>query len=97
MAKLTQAVRTLTVRGTRLFGVGLAGTGAAHFVAPQVFEPVSKIAFPEDTRRWIYRNGATEVALGLALSHNRKSSRNLGRVGLLAYVGWLASRAAANR
>lgn len=97
MAQLARGIRTTTVRATRTLGVVLAGTGAAHFAAPKVFEPISRIAFPDDTRKWVYRNGATELALGLALSHNRKGSRNLGRIGLLAYVGWLAKRAAEPR
>ncbi|AHH95284.1 hypothetical protein GCM10010174_57950 [Kutzneria viridogrisea] len=77
---------------TRAFGVLLAGTGVAHFAAPKLFEPVSAIAFPEDTRQWVYRNGATELALGAAITVQR--TRKLGLIGLGAYVLWLASRAA---
>ncbi|MBA0125138.1 hypothetical protein H0B56_06250 [Haloechinothrix sp. YIM 98757] len=80
---------------SRIFGVLLAGTGAAHFAAPSAFEPLSEAAFPEDTRQWVYRNGATEVALGLALVSNR--TRKAGVAGLLAYTGWLASRVMVNR
>lgn len=79
----------------RTIGLMLAGTGAAHFAAPQLFEPVSKPLFPEDTRQWIYRNGAIELTLGLALT--RQKTRKLGVVGLAAYGLWLGSRAAAKR
>jgi uncharacterized membrane protein len=74
----------------RLFGLLLAGSGVAHFAAPALFEPVTKVAFPEDTEQWTYRNGATEVAIGLALAGKR--TRKLGTVGLLGYVGFLGSR-----
>ncbi|WP_020668788.1 hypothetical protein [Amycolatopsis nigrescens] len=79
----------------RLFGLLLAGTGAAHFAAPALFEPVSAAAFPKDTRQWVYRNGATELTLGLALAGKR--TRKLGAAGLVGYVGWLGSRVLAQR
>ncbi|MEU6732810.1 hypothetical protein ABZ929_06330 [Streptomyces physcomitrii] len=79
----------------RLLGLALAGTGAAHFAVPAAFEPLSAKVFPEDTRQWIYRNGATELALGLALTSPR--TRRLGTLGLAAYGAWLASRALAKR
>ncbi|TCP57248.1 hypothetical protein EV191_1011201 [Tamaricihabitans halophyticus] len=75
---------------SRAFGLLLAGTGAAHFAAPQAFESISKTAFPEDTTTWVYRNGATEVALGLALTSRR--TRKLGTIGLLGYTAWLGGR-----
>jgi uncharacterized membrane protein len=79
----------------RLAGLLLAGTGAAHFAAPQVFDPISKAAFPDDTRQWTYRNGATEVALGLALT--TRKTRLLGLAGTAGYTYWLAGRVRANR
>ena len=82
-------------RSTRLLGLALAGTGVAHFVAPAAFEPISRKPFPQDTRRWILRNGATEVAVGLALAGGR--TRKLGVVGLAAYGAFLASRMIAAR
>lgn len=77
------------------FGLLLAGTGAAHFAAPKLFEGVSAIAFPDNTRQWVYRNGAAEVAIGLTLANRR--TRKLGAVGLLGYVGWLGSRVLGGR
>ncbi|SFB19964.1 hypothetical protein SAMN05216266_10672 [Amycolatopsis marina] len=79
----------------KTFGFLLAATGAAHFAAPQVFEPVSAAAFPEDTRSWVYRNGATELAIGLAVVNRR--TRKLGFAAFAAYGAWLGSRVAAGR
>ena len=78
-----------------LIGLLVAATGAAHFAVPETFAQVAKPAFPEDTHDWVLRNGATEVALGLAMVPKR--TRKLGVLGLLGYTGWLASRIAAHR
>lgn len=75
-------------------GLALAATGAAHFVVPAAFRGISRMAFPKDTDTWIKRNGATELALGLALATER--GRKAGAAGLAAYGAFLASRAAAN-
>ncbi|CRK56040.1 hypothetical protein [Alloactinosynnema sp. L-07] len=80
---------------SRLLGISLALTGAAHFVVPKAFESVSRMAFPEETGRWIKRNGATELAIGLALTADR--TRTAGAVGLVAYGAWLGSRLLKNR
>ena len=74
-------------------GFLLAATGAAHFAAPEQFAQISKPLFPTDTSDWVLRNGASEVAIGLALMV--PPTRKLGAVALLGYVGWLGSRAAA--
>ena len=74
----------------KLIGLGVAGTGLAHFVVPQAFESLVKPAFPENTREWIYANGACETLIGLAISDSR--SRVYGWVGLAVYVGFLGSR-----
>ena len=76
-------------------GVLVAATGVAHFAAPDFFEGVAKTAFPDDARTWVYRNGAAELALGLALI--AKPTRKLGTLGLLGYMGFFVSRAAVNR
>ncbi len=78
-------------RRTRIAGLAIAGTGVAHFVAPSAFEPVSRLAFPEDTRRWVLRNGATELAIGLLLASGR--AKGLGLAGLAAYTAFLGVRA----
>lgn len=79
----------------RLLGLAIAAVGAAHFVAPKAFEPVSAKAFPEDTQQWIFRNGVTEVVLGTAVAVRR--TRKVGVLGLAVYGAWLGSRVLANR
>lgn len=74
----------------KLIGLGVAGTGLAHFVVPQAFESITKLAFPENTREWTYANGASETLIGLALSNSR--SRVYGLIGVVAYVGFLGRR-----
>ncbi|MFC9973295.1 hypothetical protein ACFVH6_20620 [Spirillospora sp. NPDC127200] len=78
----------------RAAGLALAATGAAHFAAPQMFEPISKLAFPQDTAAWIKRNGATELALGLALTTEK--TRKAGLIGTAVYTAWLGARTAYN-
>ena len=74
----------------RVLGLGLAATGVAHFISPRLFEPITKPAFPENTTRWTYSNGACETLIGLAIAN--KLTRTVGYVGLIGYVGFLASR-----
>ncbi|WP_018657659.1 hypothetical protein [Actinomadura flavalba] len=78
----------------RTAGIALAATGAAHFAAPQAFVPITKMAFPHDTNAWIQRNGATEVALGVALTFAK--TRKLGLIGAAAYTAWLGARTVSN-
>lgn len=88
------AVKTADSLLPRIFGLGFAGTGAAHLIAPAVFEPITKPAFPENTRQWVYANGATETVIGLAIAN--RPTRLLGIAGLVGYVGFLGSRIATN-
>ncbi|MCW2904720.1 MAG: putative secreted protein [Streptosporangiaceae bacterium] len=85
----------MAVFSLRNAGVLLAATGAAHFAVPKRFEAVTALAFPENTGQWVYRNGATELALGLALAVPR--TRKLGAAGVAAYTAWLGTRARAGR
>jgi hypothetical protein len=39
----------------------LAGTGLAHFTSPGLFEPITKVSFPRNTRQHIYTNGSLET------------------------------------
>ncbi|MFI6042092.1 hypothetical protein ACIA8C_10685 [Nocardia sp. NPDC051321] len=84
------AQRTPDSLRARAFGLGLAGTGAAHFTAPRAFDPLTARAFPRATRRWTYRNGFTEMVLGLAITFRR--SRPIGSVGFIAYLAFLGAR-----
>nr|WP_296776577.1 hypothetical protein [Rhodococcus sp. (in: high G+C Gram-positive bacteria)] len=78
----------------KAFGIGLAATGAAHFVVPEAFIGITKHPFPKDTSDWINRNGATELTVGLAIAYPK--TRKIGLVGLGAYVGWLGYNIARN-
>lgn len=73
-------------------GFLVAATGAAHFVVPDAFEELTKPVFPNDTKEWVTRNGACEVAIGAAMM--LKPTRKLGKLGLLGYLGWLGYNAA---
>lgn len=79
----------------RLFGLGLAGAGVAHFTAPKEFDRMTAIAFPTNTRRWTYQNGFTELVLGLAVAFRR--TRPAGVIGLIGYVAFLLNNAANRR
>lgn len=74
------------------FGLLLTGVGAAHFVVPEFFESVTKLAFPVDTAEWVKRNGGAEVGLGLAMV--LPPTRKLALLGLAGYTGWLGYNAA---
>ncbi|WP_371287007.1 hypothetical protein [Mycobacterium sp. PS03-16] len=69
--------------------------GVAHFARPQLFEPITVAAFPENTRRHIYTNGGLETAIGLALA--ARQTRKLGVAGLLGYLAYLAGNTVRSR
>lgn len=79
----------------KLAGLGLAGVGLVHFARPQLFEPITKKAFPRDTRQHIYTNGGIETALGLGLS--ARQTRPVAIVGTIGYLAYLAGNAVRNR
>ncbi|BDX34583.1 membrane protein [Mycobacterium antarcticum] len=76
-------------------GLALAGTGVAHFVRPELFEGITKSAFPTDTDRYLKINGGLETALGLAVAIPQ--TRKLALAGLLGYGGYLAVNVIRNR
>jgi uncharacterized membrane protein len=78
-----------------LLGLAVAGTGVAHFVRPELFEGITKSAFPQDTDRHLKTNGAIETAIGLGLVAPK--TRRLAVLGTLGYVGYLAVNVARNR
>ncbi|MFC9979190.1 hypothetical protein [Gordonia sp. NPDC127522] len=86
------ATRKGSLDAVSLLGGGLAATGVAHFIKPEIFAPITEPVFPDDTTTWTYRNGACETAIGLALVSPR--TRRLGLAGLAGYVGFLGYRAA---
>ena len=75
----------------KFVGLAIAGAGVAHFVRPELFEPVVKQAFPQDTRQHLYVNGGIETALGLGLV--ARPTRRIATVGLLGYVVYLVGNA----
>jgi uncharacterized membrane protein len=78
-----------------LAGLLLAGTGVAHFVRPQVFEGITKTAFPRDTDRHLKTNGGIETAIGVGLLVPK--TRRLATLGTLGYVGYLAVNVVRNQ
>ncbi|BBZ26476.1 membrane protein [Mycolicibacterium madagascariense] len=78
-----------------VLGVALAGTGAAHFVRPDLFEGVTKAAFPKDTARYLKINGGLETAIGLGLAVPK--TRKLAVIGLLGYGAYLAVNVVRNQ
>jgi uncharacterized membrane protein len=82
-------------KGITLAGLSLVGAGLTHFVAPQVFEPMTKPAFPRDTARHIKTNGTIETVLGVALLVPK--TRKLAAIGGLGYVAYLGANAVRNR
>jgi uncharacterized membrane protein len=78
-----------------LAGLVLAGTGVAHFVRPQVFEGITKTAFPRDTDRHLKTNGGIETAIGVGLLVPK--TRRLATLGTLGYVGYLAVNVVRNQ
>ncbi|MGH3523457.1 MAG: hypothetical protein ACRDU4_11690 [Mycobacterium sp.] len=78
-------------RLARFSGLVLAGAGLAHFTSPQMFEPITKSAFPRNTRQHIYTNGGIETVLGLGFSG--RQTRSLAIVGLIGYLAYLGGNA----
>jgi uncharacterized membrane protein len=76
-------------------GLAVAGTGVAHFVRPELFEGITKAAFPKDTAKYLKINGGLETALGLGIAV--PSTRKLALAGLLGYGGYLAVNVIRNR
>jgi uncharacterized membrane protein len=74
-------------RLARFSGLGLAGVGVSHFTSPQLWEPITKPAFPRRTRQHIYTNGGIETVLGLGFSSRK--TRSLAIVGLIGYLAYL--------
>lgn len=82
-------------RVATLAGLAVAVVGVTHFVKPEVFEDVTRQAFPRDTRTHVYIDGGIETAIGLSLASLR--TRKLAVVGLLGYGAYLAGNVVRNR
>jgi uncharacterized membrane protein len=82
-------------RAATVAGLALAGTGLSHFVVPQVYEGVTKAAFPTNTRQHVYIDGAIETAVGLGIASPK--TRKLALAGLAGYGLYMAVNVARNR
>ena len=78
-------------RVARFSGLAPAGAGLAHFTSPRMWEPITKAAFPRNTRQHVYTNGGIETALGLSFSN--RQTRSLAIVGLIGYLAYLGGNA----
>jgi uncharacterized membrane protein len=78
-------------RVARFSGLTLAGLGLAHFTSPRMWEPITKTAFPRNTRQHIYTNGGIETVLGLSFSS--RQTRSLAIIGLIGYLAYLGGNA----
>ncbi|WP_292981110.1 hypothetical protein [Mycobacterium sp.] len=78
-------------RIARFSGLALAGAGLAHFTSPGLFEPITKSAFPRNTRQHVYANGSVETLLGLTFAS--KQTRSIGVVGIIGYLAYLGGSA----
>jgi uncharacterized membrane protein len=78
-------------RLVRYSGLALAGAGLSHFTSPRLFEPVTKSAFPRNTRQHVYTNGGIETVLGFGCSS--RQTRSLATVGLIGYLAYLGGNA----
>ncbi|MGB0435480.1 MAG: hypothetical protein ACPGVY_03230 [Mycobacterium sp.] len=76
-------------------GLALAGTGLAHFVVPQLFEGLTKPAFPSNTRQHVYIDGGIETAVGLGLA--AQQTRKLALIGLAGYLIYLIGNVVRHR
>ena len=82
-------------RFAKLAGLGVAGIGLAHFVGPQMFDSLTRLPFPRNTRQHTYIDGGIETALGLCLVVPK--TRKLAVVGTIGYGAYLAGNVARNR
>jgi uncharacterized membrane protein len=82
-------------RLAKFAGLAVAGVGLSHFTSPQLFDGITRSAFPRNTRQRVYLHGGVETALGLGLSSAK--TRPLAAVGTIGYLAYLAGNAVRNR
>ena len=82
-------------RPATIAGLILAVTGLSHFVVPQAYQKLTEPAFPNDTRKHIYIDGAIETAVGLGIA--APQTRKFALAGLVAYLLYLGANVARNR
>jgi uncharacterized membrane protein len=84
-----------TGRLAQINGLGLAAIGLSHFVRPALFDSMTAPAFPDNTRRHVYIDGAVETAIGLCLIVPK--TRKFALAGLIGYGAFLGLNVARNR
>lgn len=67
--------------------MALAATGLSHFFKPQMYEKLTALAFPNNTRRHVYVDGAIETAIGVGLVAPK--TRKFAYAGIAGYLGYL--------
>lgn len=67
--------------------MALAATGLSHFFKPQMYEKLTALAFPNNTRRHVYVDGAIETAIGVGLV--APNTRKFAYAGIAGYLGYL--------
>jgi uncharacterized membrane protein len=82
-------------KAATIVGLAAATAGVAHFIKPELFESITKGAFPDDTVKAIKINGSLETAIGLGLAVPQ--ARKLALVGLVGYGTYLAVNVVRNR
>ncbi|HKP42442.1 hypothetical protein [Mycobacterium sp.] len=82
-------------RAAKFAGLAVAGFGLAHFTSPQLFDDLTKQAFPHNSRQHLYINGGIEAGLGVGLSV--RQTRPLAVVGTIGYLVYLAGNVARSR
>ncbi|GED96648.1 hypothetical protein [Gordonia crocea] len=73
-----------------VIGWVLIVSGLLHFAVPRPFRAISKPLFGKKTSTYVKINGASEAAIGLALT--TKQTRVAGLAGLAAYGVYLGDR-----
>lgn len=75
-------------RTRRSLGGTTSLIGAAHFVAPRIFDPFNRLGFPNNVRTFTYVNGAVETVIGVLLL--RPGARRPSTVVSACYISYLA-------
>ena len=82
-------------RAATVAGLVLAAAGLSHYVAPQIYEGMTKAAFPDNTRLHVYVDGGIETAVGLGLA--ARKTRKFAVLGLLGYLLYLGGNVVRQR
>lgn len=82
-------------RFAKIAGLTLAATGLSHYVVPQLYEGMTKAAFPTNTRTHVYVDGGLETAVGLGIAAQK--TRKVALVGLVAYLIYLTGNVVRRR